>query len=300
MRHLMRHRTAPAALAVAVFALAPSWAFAGSPAGPTARGGTNAAAELPVRGQSRLSQLTAANGLSLEVFVRLRAPAPLRFAGEEMEPFPSLVLGTGTCELWLEDRNRDGRYDTQTARRSGRATGACRGDVGAFRPTRAESGASEGPFRDCLFQTTRDLRVVCQPTRFGRPLSPGEGGTPWEVVGGWAQGRQALGRPDDLFWTDGALLILDAPSSTIYRVRAADAPEASPETLPETSSETLGPAPSARPQRPTRSRLQEDRPVSAERRKILDDRASLFGREPDAPEAPEKDVADSPDPGERP
>ena len=263
---------------------------------------------IPVRGPSQLSHIDVADGFAVDVWAQLHTRVgALRFAAREDAPFPAIVLEGRDCELRLEDRDRDGRFETERARRHGQPTSRCDAAPGA--PAQLESGADADPLRDCIFQTTSDYRVVCQPTRFGRAA-----GEPWTVAAGWTDRfqQQSRGRPDALFWEDG-LLILDGPSGVIYRVAQLTPSDTPPSKSPPgdtpTTGPTVDPAPSGeiesgrdgdfvavegfkadRPNRPTRSRLQTgETGVSKERQRVLDDRARAFGRS-------EKPVGPTPEP----
>lgn len=238
------------------------------------------AGNIPVQGPSTLSSLEPHSDFALTRIHRLRSTdAGLSFiAPDPQARFPHLRLASPQgCELRIEDRNFDGRWDTEQASIDGRPVARCPKDRTAFKHSMVESGSDAPRITNCLFHTTDALDVVCQPTRFGRAE-----GEAWPVLQGFADswGRMALGRPDSLMWHEDGLLVLDGTAGAIYRLDWNPKPE---DTLVEAGEPEYWPGLPKKPELPSGSSLEELRtggdrlPVSKERQKLLDDREARYG-----------------------
>ena len=126
-----------------------------------------------------------------------------------------LANGAG-CEVRLEDRDGDGTLETRRTRREGRLTSRCAATDSPYSRTTRDAGPDAPPaLADCRFETTRDRRVTCQPTRFAKAE-----GQPWNVAWGI--------EPSSLGWQNG-LLVFDDTSGRLYRLSVADTePEPEP------------------------------------------------------------------------
>jgi len=233
---------------------------------------------IPVRGPSSLDTLTPHVDFRIERLYRLRsAQAGLQFTTpSETARFPHLRLVSATgCEVWLEDRNFDGRYDTELVTLKGQPIATCPRTDTAFAKSLIESGADTPEIATCLFHTTDRYDVACQPTRFGRP-----DGEVWTVLSGFSDkwGRVARGRPDSLTWNDG-LIILDGEGGAIYRLSWDPKPDVEPEIVKEVEPDAPK-APRVLMGSGLKPRPVDDKaePVSAEYQKILDDRERSFGQ----------------------
>ena len=239
------------------------------------------AGDIVVQGQTRMSQLSVADGYKLERFARLQSQgAGLRFAETVDGDIPTLrLLGPGGCEVRLEDRNADGVFETERTTVEGKPTGRCLPTEAPYARTQLEAGIEIDGLRECRFETTQEYTVTCQPTRFGR--SEGE---PWTVLSGFVDryGRSATGHPSSLSWSQG-LLVLDDSSGLIFRVVADEtyAPEATLTSRePENDELTIIANQPPEPPQLLRGTALGTEALSRERKAIEEKRNSMFGRTP--------------------
>ena len=242
---------------------------------------TASAQDVRLRGESRASQFLLPDGYKVETFVRLQSKgAGLRFSDSPEASATTIVMtGGGGCEVRLEDRDADGRFETERTTLNGKANGRCLPVDADYARTALEAGADIDGLRDCRFETTDSYSVVCQPTRFGR----GEGEA-WTILEGFRDryGRSATGRPDDLAWS-GGLLVLDDANGLIFRIVESDEGRVSGKeggsgsrpTAP-IGLEVTNPPP---PPKLMRGSAMGSETLSRERKAIAEKRRDMFGRD---------------------